>query len=325
MRRPWLPLITAALVLTGCSGEGSASKEGQADATSTTAGKPSTLDVQVASYDLVTGRPQRVLLGVVASGGRVLAGGEIEVHFAHLGEGTGSSATGIIGEPHQATFQSIVGTPPPDGGPRVSRPSEGVGVYAIPAATFDKAGQWGVIAKIKLGTTEVTAQGTFPVSATSRIPAPGVPAPVTEHPLPGATGTSPASIDSRSTDGKAPPDGALHSTTIAAARAAGRPMVVVVSTPVYCVSRFCGPITDSVEKLAGRFGDRATFIHLEVWQDFEKKQVNEFVADWIYPSRSGDLLEPWVFVVDRNGVITHRFDNIAGDAELLAAVEQVVA
>jgi len=42
----------------------------------------------------------------------------------------------------------------------------------------------------------------------------------------------------------------LHNISIAAATAAGRP-AVVVSTPTFCVSRWCGPITDSVNELAG--------------------------------------------------------------------------
>jgi hypothetical protein len=34
---------------------------------------------------------------------------------------------------------------------------------------------------------------------------------------------------------------------VADAIAAGRPVMVVGSTPVFCVSRFCGPITDAVQ------------------------------------------------------------------------------
>jgi len=44
--------------------------------------------------------------------------------------------------------------------------------------------------------------------------------------------------------------------------------MVVVSTPTYCQSRFCGPITDSVSALAQRYGDRMAFVHLEVWKNF---------------------------------------------------------
>ena len=207
----------------------------------------------------------------------------------------------------------------------MARPSEGVGAYAIADAALDKPGRWGLIANVRIGDKTTTAQGVFNVGANRAVPGPGDRAPNTANPLPGAEGASSASIDSRATDGAAVPDPTLHATTISDAIAAGRPAVVVVSTPVYCVSRFCGPITDSIEKLAAQYSGRADFIHLEVWRDFEKKQVNVAAAEWVYRSGRGDLLEPWVFVIGRDGTISHRFDNIATDAELQAAVDAVTA
>lgn len=315
-----------ALVAGACgSGDGDASDRagGGADpSTSTTAqGK---LEAQVASYDLVAGPPQRLLIGLVASEGRVVTGGEIEVFFAHLGAGSGSSATGTLGAPHRGTFQPIAGSKATAEGPRLARPSEGVGVYAVRDAVFDKPGRWGLLANVEVGGAKARVQGVFQVGATTGVLRAGDAAPRTANPLPGSPGVTSAAVDSRAQDGEAIPDAALHTTTVADALAAKKPTVVVVSTPVYCVSRFCGPITDSVEKLAADFGDRAAFVHLEVWQDFEKKQANTAAGEWIYRENRGDLLEPWVFVVDRNGIVAERFDNIAGDDELRRAVEGVL-
>jgi len=324
LRRP--AVFALVVLLSGaCSGGDSSSEAApKGSTTSSSAVAGARIDAQIASYDLVTGRPQRVLIGLVGSNGRLVSGGKIEVFFAHLGKGQGSSGTGTLGEPYEARFQPVVGSVAPEGGPKLTRPSEGIGIYAIDQALFDKAGRWGVIANVSFGTTKVTAQGTFDVADRSRIPGPGDPAPVTDNPLPGAAGVEAKAIDSRA-EGEGVPDRLLHSMSVASARQQNLPAVVVVSTPVYCVSRFCGPITESVETLATEFEGQAAFVHLEVWQNFEKKQVNEFVADWVYPDRKGDLLEPWVFVVGRDGTITHRFDNIAGDDELRAAVAQVTA
>ncbi len=44
---------------------------------------------------------------------------------------------------------------------------------------------------------------------------------------------------------------------------------MVFATPVFCVSRFCGPVTEMVEELAHRYDDRAVFIHVEIWKDFQ--------------------------------------------------------
>lgn len=146
---------------------------------------------------------------------------------------------------------------------------------------------------------------------------------VTENAVAGAAGIDTRSIDSRAAGDAPLPDPELHAGTIAAALEAKRPLMVVVSTPTYCQSRFCGPITDSVSALATRYGDRMAFVHLEVWKNFDDNEVNKAAAEWIYPPGTKDPREPWVFVVGRDGRISHRFDNVATDAELEQAVGDV--
>jgi hypothetical protein len=68
--------------------------------------------------------------------------------------------------------------------------------------------------------------------------------------------------------------------------------------------------------LAGRFGDRADFIHLEVWRDFEAQELNPAAAAWIQTTSGGN--EPWVFLVDANGTIVARWDNVLDTDELEA-------
>lgn len=102
-----------------------------------------------------------------------------------------------------------------------------------------------------------------------------------------------------------------------------RPLTVVISTPTYCTSRFCGPVTDTVSALAARYGDRMDFVHLEVSADFENSALNPSAAEWILRG-NGDGNEPWVFVVDADGVITHRFDNVANQTVLDAAIQEVL-
>ena len=99
--------------------------------------------------------------------------------------------------------------------------------------------------------------------------------------------------------------------------------MVVVSTPTYCQSRFCGPITDHVAALARRSDGRMDFVHLEIWEDFEQNAMNEAAAAWIAPTPDTDVREPWVFVVDAGGRITARFGNVATEAELESAMEEV--
>jgi hypothetical protein len=192
--------------------------------------------------------------------------------------------------------------------------SEGKGVYGAQVA-FDRAGFWKVEVTARLvGEQEPrTASAAFPVRDRHAIPAPGDPALPSDNLTARSPDVPPKAIDSRA-EGAGVPDPELHQTTITRALALGRPAVVVFATPVYCTSRFCGPVTDMVQDLAVAYADRASFVHVEIWQDFEKQQLTKAAGDWLL--RGNDLNEPWVFVVGADGRIAARFDNVVTREEL---------
>jgi hypothetical protein len=286
-----------------------------------------TISAEVASFDLAAGRDERFTVGFFAGDNRVLAYGTVTLRFAFAGTAEAPKREVVAGPPVEASYLPVAGqdVDPDSPGPRLVAPSEARGVYGATGVRFDQPGIWAVVAEGDAGGERFEFDAAFEVEAEPQVVAVGEPAPRTENPVAGTPGVDPGSIDSRAADGAAIPDPELHSTTVAGALAAGRPVVVVVSTPVFCVSRFCGPITDSVRELAGEFGDRVDFVHLEVWQDFENQAVNPAAAEWIAPADGGDLREPWVFVVGADGVVRDRFDNAVSDAELRRAVEAVAA
>ena len=325
--------LAIALVLAACGGgdgdaRGPASTEPKGSEP-IGAGKDDPFVAQVASYELVADEDQRFLAALAGNGtGKVVSFGSVELEFFYLG-----TRTQPVDPPEPkfdatATYFPVAGQ---DGdaaadepGPREARPSEGVGVYAAEGVRFDEAGLWGVRVKATIGGRPIQASAAFEVVAESQLPFPGQPAPRTENPTAGAEGVDPEAIDSRAKDGAPVPDPELHDTSVAAALAEGKPVVVVVSTPVYCVSQFCGPITDTVGRLAKTYGDKVEFVHLEVWQDFEKKLVNPAAQEWISPrNKVGDTKEPWVFLVGGDGIVKQRFDNVVGDAALEQAVKEL--
>lgn len=290
--------------------------------------QPDDLVAVVASYDLVVDRPSRFMVGLYsADQSRVLAFGAVSLTFTFLGTGTETDAgAGPPPGPALATFLPIPGQ---DIDATITEPqlvagSEATGVYSAPGVAFSQAGFWNVKVETEVDGEPHHATAAFEVLERSAIPTVGDPAPRTRQPLAGDPEVDPRAIDSRAGTDRPLPDPELHDITIADAIATGRPAMVVVSTPTFCVSRFCGPITDSVHELALRFGDRMAFIHLEVWQDFEANLVNPAAAEWIAPTPDTDAAEPWVFVINGNGIIVQRFDNVASEAELLAAVEAVL-
>jgi hypothetical protein len=304
-----LAVLVAAGVLAAACGAGNG---GQGSTSATAA--PEGFSVSVASYDLAVGPTSRLLVGLTTLDERLVTGGTVTTRLAYLGTRR-QAVTAAPSATVTGRYLPIPGSPPgTPGKPVVATGSQARGVYAAQVG-FDRAGFWGVqvLADITdTGPRSGTSQ--FEVFAKHQVPFVGDRALPTRNLTVRSTGVAKAAIDSRAVAGGKIPDPELHQTTIAEALAAKRPAVVVFSTPVYCVSRFCGPVTDMVQQLATKYRNRAAFIHIEIWRDFEKQAVNKAAADWLY--RGGDLQEPWVFVIGADGRITARFDNVATRGEL---------
>ncbi|HEX9683511.1 MAG TPA: hypothetical protein VGA13_10540 [Acidimicrobiales bacterium] len=311
-----------AVVLAACGDDSPATAPPQTGGTGAMA-------AQVASYDLVAGRTGRFIVGLFGSDRtQLVAYGTVGFSFTYLDDGTDDPEALPGSAAVEATFLPIPGQDLDSNqdGPRLVGGSEATGVYGAHNVTFDRPGFWEVTVTATLDGNDEAATSAFEVLADSPIPVVGDRAPATRQALAGDAGVDPKAVDSRATTDRPIPDPELHDLTVADALAARRPFMVVVATPTFCISRFCGPITDSVHELAQRFADRdMAFIHLEVWQDFEAGAVNPAATEWIAPTADTDGREPWVFVVDHAGIITHRFDNVATDAELAAAVEETLA
>jgi hypothetical protein len=277
----------------------------------------------VASVDLYVGAPQRVAFGLVLPDGTLVSFGEIGVDFTFLG--TAETPAEAPGPSVTAAFIPTFGTPDRKGGPKVTSPDEARGVYEASGVVFDQPGfyQASVSADVE-GLGPQVAQTTFQVNAEPQLLAPGDTALKTENLTIDSKGVPKAAIDSRfATDGKIP-DPELHDTTIAAALKQGRPVLAVFATPVYCVSQFCGPVTDMVQDLAAKNADRAAFVHVEIWKDFDTQTLNEAATDWLLLP-SGDLTEPWLFLIGADGTIIDRWSSLWSEDEVQAALDALPA
>ena len=316
-------LLSLAVVISACS-SGSDSASSAAPG-STDAGSSDEVVAQVASYELVADSPQRFIVGLFSNEDGMVSFGSTELTFRYLGTEDEPLDEPRAGLTASAEFLPIPGSPVAgEPSARFTSPSEARGVYGADDISFDEAGFWEVTVDVEIDGSPRSATAAFEVGDTAHVPVVGDPAPRTENHLPGSPDAPPDAVDSRSDDDGTLPDPELHEETIAAALDAGRPVMVVVSTPVYCVSRFCGPITDTVQALARSHGDRMDFVHLEVWRDFENNAINKAAAEWIWPDRTGDPAEPWVFLVDSTGTIVQRWDNVATEADLADGVDQVL-
>jgi hypothetical protein len=276
---------------------------------------------QMASSDHYVGAPQRVSIGLGLADQRLVSFGSVDVSFVYLGTGDQTQEP-QTGPATVAVYLPTPGTQDQAGGPTVTLPSEARGVYQAEDVTFDRAGFWraDVTANVD-GLGAVRTSVPFAVLDDPQYPAPGEEALATENLTIDSEDAPLGAVDSRAANGGRVPDPELHRWTIAEAVRRGVPALVVFSTPVYCISKFCGPVTDVVEGLARRYDDRAAFIHIEIWRDFseENRVLNQAAADWLF--REGNLTEPWLYLIGEDGTIVDRWATLWREQEVIAALE----
>jgi hypothetical protein len=166
-------------------------------------------------------------------------------------------------------------------------PLAGTGTYTVLALTRTRQGLIG-------------ATGEVAVAASSRIPDVG------QRPPAIATDT-PDSVHGRLglLTTRTPPE-SMHSASLAAVLGK-QPVALLFSTPQFCVSRVCGPVTDIAVWLQRRFGRRITFLHQEVYV------MNQPGAGLRPPFKAFGLqTEPWLFTIDRRGRIAARLEGSFG-------------
>ncbi len=315
-------LLIVAVLAAACGGDDT----GDSASPDTTSTVVDNMAAQVASYELVADRDQRFIIGLFSNEDGMVSYGTVDLAFSFLGTADNQLDEPKPGPEATATFLPIPGsgTTDEEPRPRFTSTSEARGVYGVESIRFDEPGFWEVTVDIEIEGTVEQLTAAFEVGDESHVPVAGDPAPRTENLLPGDPDAPPTAIDSRAEDDGSVPDPELHSETVASAIEAGRPLMVVVSTPVYCVSRFCGPITDTVQQLAADHGEDMAFVHIEVYRDYEANTVNKAATEWIWPDRVGEPAEPWVFLVDANGTVVERWDNVATEKGLTEAVQNVL-
>lgn len=186
-----------------------------------------------------------------------------------------------------------------------------VAVYTA-EVEFPKRGQYSVLATTKLPDGKLTgATGQVDVSSKEAdpIPAVGAKAPKVHTETLESAGGDVAKIDTRD------PPSDMHKVDFADV-VGKKPVALLFATPQLCQSRVCGPVTDMELQMQSKYGDRMDFIHQEVWKN------NDLNAGLREPLRQFNLpTEPWLFVVNAEGVITARLEGSIGVNQFEEAVK----
>jgi hypothetical protein len=111
----------------------------------------------------------------------------------------------------------------------------------------------------------------------------------------------------------------MHRLSIAHAIAQHKPVLVLFATAAYCTSRLCGPEIETVQSLERPYRGKVSFIHIEIYKNANPQYgYAPAVVQWHLQT------EPWVFIVDRSGVIRAKFEGPTTAQEISAALNRVL-
>lgn len=188
---------------------------------------------------------------------------------------------------------------------------DGLTTFFAHEREFKRAGDWGVEVQARLADGRISVQrikfSVLVSSATKKI---GDPAPNIETPTVASDSNDLTKLTSSDK-----PNPAFYTTSLASAIKSGKPTVVVLATPAFCQTRFCGPVYDAVSALQQKFGNAFNWVHVEVYTGLPNPAANNWQ---IAPAMRafGLTTEPWVYVIDAKGIIVYRIEGFVTGEEL---------
>lgn len=237
--------------------------------------------------------------GLATADNRLVAGGSPQVWVAR--DDTSKAA----GPFPSRWFELTAYTKTRDTGPR----SPLHGFYGA-EVELPEAGNWMVAAALDAG-GRMVGQGAVPVSAE-------VPAAVGTKAKPLKTPVA-TSTQGRKKICTREPACPLHAISLDDALAAGKPTVLNFGTPLLCTSQMCGPVVDEQMVAADKLGAKASFIHVEIYPTRNTAKPVKALTDY------GFTTEPWILVIDRDGVIRDRFEGPVTAGQIENALRPLLA
>jgi hypothetical protein len=234
-----------------------------------------------------------------------------EVPDAQVAIYAAPSGGGKASGPYPARIDSLAVSPQFESQTTKTDPDAAHDVY-VTHLDFDHPGNWDLIALIRQGDGyEATLLPSIQVAGYDRIPSVGERPPAIHTPTAADVHGDLSKIDTRS------PHDDMHGVDFASALG-HEPVVLLFATPALCQSRVCGPVVDVAEEVKANYGDKVDFIHMEVYK-------HNNASDGLRPQLKafGLPTEPWLFVMNGNGIISTRIEGGFGVSELEDAVRKV--
>lgn len=108
----------------------------------------------------------------------------------------------------------------------------------------------------------------------------------------------------------------FHDVTLTEALMSGKPVVYIIGTPAYCKTGTCAPGLDALIDVSTTVGDRAVFVHADVYTDRTTTKVAPAVTAY-----SLDF-EPVLYIANAQGVLVNRLDAVFDVDEIRDALAE---
>ena len=314
--------IAAVSLVAGCGGDGGTGSDESGDAPAPAASdfpsangrtltqilrasgaQPSNLVVSPTAAVYERGE-NRFGFGVFSVSRQQVGDAQVAIYAAPSGQGK------AIG-PFPARIESLAVKPQFESQTTELDPDSAKLVY-VTTVELDREGNWDLVALFREG-SDYTASliPTIKVGGSEEIPTVGERPPRIHTPTASDVGGDLGQIDTRS------PHDDMHKVDFADVLGK-EPVVLLFATPALCESRVCGPVVDVAEQVEHEGGGGVNFTHMEVFNhnnasDGYRSQMLDF----------GLQTEPWVFVIDRKGIVHSRLQGAFSPTELEKAVRQV--
>lgn len=210
--------------------------------------------------------------------------------------------------PFPAAIESI-GTKPAFRSQTSAEDADSPSVVYVTGLDFSSEGEWRIVALFNEdGELRGGVVPSAVVGAVKRVPRVGEEAPLIHTPTAEDVGGDLSKITTR-----IPPD--TQNRVDFADALGNEPIVLLFATPQFCQSRVCGPVVDVAEQVKEAYGDEAAFVHMEIFNDNDPgKKTRPQVRAYGLPT------EPWLFVIDRQGVVQTAVEGAFGVDQLTRAV-----
>lgn len=110
----------------------------------------------------------------------------------------------------------------------------------------------------------------------------------------------------------------LHAVTLTDALKSGKPVVYMIGTPAHCQTGTCAPALELLVKTAAAVGDRAVFVHADVYADNAGTRLSPAVE------ALGLDYEPVLYLCAANGAILDRLDAVWDGSEVTERVTKLI-